>query len=114
MLPPVPVNDMETDWVAMASSDGHLLFHHISELPQMPKGKGIKIINISSAKLKTGEESATAMTVINEDDHLFVRSSKTTKVLKSADMEPFEGERGQRGKKLPPSLRDVDVLRKEE
>ena len=114
MLPPVPVNDMETDWVAMTSSDGHLLFHHISELPQMPKGKGIKIINISSAKLKTGEESATAMTVINENDNLFIRSTKSTKVLKSADMEPYEGERGQRGKKLPPSLRDVDVLRKEE
>ena len=114
MLPPVPVNDMETDWVAMTSSDGHLLFHHISELPQMPKGKGIKIINIPSAKLKTGEESATAMTVINEDDHLFIRSAKTTKVLNSSDMEPYEGERGQRGKKLPPSLRDVDVLRKEE
>ncbi len=114
ILPPVPVNDMETDWVAMTSSDGHLLFHHIAELPQMPKGKGIKIINIPSAKLKTGEESATAMTVINENDNLFIRSIKTTKVLKSNDMEPYEGERGQRGKKLPPSLRDVDVLRKDE
>jgi hypothetical protein len=29
-------------------------------------------------------------------------------------MEPYEGERGQRGKKLPPSLRTVEVLRKEE
>ena len=46
VLPPVAVNDMETDWVAATSSDGHLLFHHIAELPQMPKGKGIKIINI--------------------------------------------------------------------
>ena len=114
ILPPAPVSDMETDWVAMTSNDGHLLFHHISELPQMPKGKGIKIINIPSAKLKTGEEFASAATVINENDHLFIRSSKTTKVMKSDDMEPYEGERGQRGKKLPPALRDVVVLRKEE
>jgi len=114
MLPPVPVSDMETDWVAMTSSDGHLLFHHISELPQMPKGKGIKIINITSAKLKTGEEFATAATVINENDHLYIRAKGGTKVLKTADMAPYEGERGQRGKKLPPKLRDVDVLRKEE
>lgn len=113
VLPPVPVNDMDTDWVAMTSSDGHLLFHHISELPQMPKGKGIKIINIPSARLKSGEEFASAITVINENDHLFIRSNKTTKVLKSADMEPYEGERGQRGKKLPPSLRTVETLRKE-
>lgn len=113
MLPPVPVNDMETDWVAATSSDGHLLFHHIAELPQMPKGKGIKIINVPSAKLKTGEESVTAVTVINEDDKLFIRSATATKVMGSEDMEPFEGERGQRGKKLPPRLREVEVLRKE-
>ena len=113
ILPPVAINDMETDWVAMTSSDGHLLFHHISELPQMPKGKGIKIINIPSAKLKSGEEFASAVTVINENDNLFIRSTKTTKVLKSAEMEPYEGERGQRGKKLPPSLRMVETLRKE-
>ena len=113
VLPPVEVNDMETDWVAAASSDGHLLFHHIAELPQMPKGKGIKIINIPSAKLKTGEESATAITVVNETDNLYIRSKDATKVMKAADMEPFEGERGQRGKKLPPRLRNVDILRKE-
>ena len=34
--------------------------------------------------------------------------------MKAEDMEPFEGERGQRGKKLPPRLRNVDILRKEE
>ena len=113
VLPPVPVNDMESDWVAVTSSDGHLLFHHISELPQMPKGKGIKIINIPSAKLKSGEEFVTAITVVNESDDLYIRSKDATKVMNAEDMEPFEGERGQRGKKLPPRLRDVDVLRKE-
>ena len=65
-------------------------------------------------KLKSGEESVSAITVINENDQLFIRSGKNTKVMKAEDMEPFEGERGQRGKKLPPRLRDVDVLRKEE
>ena len=114
VLPPVAINDIETEWVAATSSDGHLLFHHISELPQMPKGKGIKIINIPSARLKTGEESTTAVTVISEDDNLVIRSGDKTKVMKPEDMEPYEGERGQRGKKLPPSLRKVDSLRKEE
>lgn len=113
VLPPVAINDMETDWVAITSSDGHLLFHHISELPQMPKGKGIKIMNIPSAKLKSGEEFASAITVINEADNLFLRSDKTTKVMDPAEMEPFEGERGQRGKKLPSALRTILTLRKE-
>ena len=113
VLPPVPVNDLEHDWVAAASSEGHLLFHHISELPQMPKGKGIKIINIPSAKLKSGDESVTAITVINEEQSLFIQSGKRHKIMKPDDMENFEGERGQRGRKLPQGFRAVERLRPE-
>lgn len=113
VLPPVPVNDLEHDWVAATSSEGHLLFHHIAELPQMPKGKGIKIINIPSAKLKSGEEYVSAITVINEEQSLFIQSGKRHKVMKPADMENFEGERGQRGRKLPQGFRAVDHLKPE-
>ena len=113
VLAPVAVNDLEHDWVAAASSEGHLLFHHISELPQMPKGKGIKIINIPSAKLKSGEESVVAITVINEEQGLFIQSGKRHKVMKPDDMESFEGERGQRGRKLPQGFRAVECLKPE-
>ena len=111
VLPPVAINDLEHDWVAAASSEGHLLFHHVTELPQMPKGKGIKIINIPSAKLKSGEESVVAITVINEEQGLFIQSGKRHKVMKPDDMENFEGERGQRGRKLPQGFRAVDRLK---
>ena len=110
VLPPAMVNDMDHDWVAVASSEGHLLFHHIAELPQMPKGKGVKIINIPSAKLKSGDESASAITVINEDDSLVIYSGKRHKVLKPEDMEHFEGERAQRGHKLPQGFRSVERM----
>jgi topoisomerase-4 subunit A len=79
----------------------------------MPKGKGIKIINIPSAKLKSGEESVTAISVINEEQSLFIQSGKRHKVMKPADMENFEGERGQRGRKLPQGFRTVERLRPE-
>lgn len=113
VLPPVAVNDLEHDWVAAASSEGHLLFHHIAELPQMPKGKGIKIINIPAAKLKSGEEYVSAITVINEEQGLFIQSGKRHKVMKPVDMENFEGERGQRGRKLPQGFRAVERLKPE-
>jgi len=51
---------------------------------------------------------------MGEDDNLYVRSKDSTKVMKAKDMEPYVGERGQRGKKLPPKLRDVVILKKEE
>ena len=114
VLPPVPVTDMETHWVAVVTNEGRLLIHHIEELPQLPKGKGVKIINIPSAKAKLREEFVTAITVIEQDDHLVIHSGKRHKVLKTADMENFEGERAQRGHKLPQGFRSVERMHPEE
>lgn len=110
VLPPVPVPDLETYWIAIVSNDGKLLIHHIEELPQMPKGKGVKIMNIPTAKAKSGEEFVTAVTVFEQDDNLCILSGKRRKVLKSADMEAYEGERAQRGHKLPQGFRAVERI----
>ena len=114
VLPPVPVADMETHWVAVVTNEGRLLIHHIEELPQLPKGKGVKIINIPSSKAKLREEYVTAITVIEQDDYLVIHSGKRHKVLKTADMENYEGERAQRGHKLPQGFRNVDRMHPEE
>ncbi|MDH5444843.1 MAG: DNA topoisomerase IV subunit A [Gammaproteobacteria bacterium] len=114
VLPPVLVNDMETHWVAAATNEGRLLIHHIEELPVLPRGKGVKIINIPSAKAKSRDEFVTAVTVINEDDSIVIHSGKRHKVLKPEDMEHYEGERAQRGHKLPQGFRSVDRMLPEE
>jgi len=107
VLPPVPVHDMETDWVVAATNDGNMLIHHIAELPQMPKGKGIKILNIPAAKAKNHSEYLSAITVINEDDSLSIYSNKRHKIFEAEDMQDYEGERAQRGRKLPQGYRNV-------
>lgn len=114
VLPPVAVADMETHWVAIVNSDGKLLIHHIAELPQLPKGKGVKIMNIPAAKAKNRQEYVTAITVINEEDNLKIYSGKRYKVLKPEDMEAYEGERAQRGHKLPQGFRIVSRMEPEE
>lgn len=114
VLPPVAVADMETHWVAMVSNEGKLLIHHIADLPQLPKGKGVKIMNIPTAKTKSRQEYATAVTVIDEDDNLKIYSGKRHKVLKPEDMEAYEGERAQRGHKLPQGFRSVSRMEPEE
>ncbi|MCW9025153.1 MAG: DNA topoisomerase IV subunit A, partial [Gammaproteobacteria bacterium] len=110
VLPPIPVTDMETHWVAAVTNTGNLLIHHIEELPILPKGKGVKIINIPAAKLKTRDEYVTAVTVIDQDDDMVIHSGKRHKVLKNAEMEKYEGERAQRGSKLPQGFRNVDRI----
>jgi len=107
VLPPVPVNDMETDWVVAATNDGSMLIHHISELPVLPKGKGIKILNIPPAKAKNHTEYLSAITVINEEDTLSIYSGTRHKVFDASDMQDYEGERAQRGRKLPQGYRNV-------
>ncbi len=114
VLPPVPVADMETHWIAVVTNDGHMLMHHISELPLMPKGKGVKIINIPAEKAKLRQEFVTAITVIEQDDYLVLHSAEQQKILKTAAMEKFEGERAQRGHLLPSSFRKVDRMHPEE
>ncbi len=110
VLPPVTVTDMERDWVAMVSNEGKLLIHHIEELPVLPKGKGVKIMNIPTAKAKSGQEYATAVTVLDEENSLKIYSGKRHKVLTPEEMEPYEGERAQRGIKLPQGFRNVSRM----
>ncbi|MGB5397374.1 MAG: DNA topoisomerase IV subunit A, partial [Gammaproteobacteria bacterium] len=82
--------DLETDRIVAASSEGHMLVTPVADLPQMAKGKGNKIINVPSAKLKTGEELIVAVTVVPADKKLVVHSGKQYKVMKKADLDHFE------------------------
>jgi len=109
VLPPVLVDDMQNNWVAAVTSEGHMLIHHIDEIPIMPKGKGIKIINIPAAARNRGE-TVTAITVVNDEDNIKIHSGKRHKILTQEEMENFEGERAQRGRKLPQGFRSVERM----
>lgn len=110
VLPPVNVPNLENIWVAIVTSAGNMLIHHIEEIPVMPKGKGIKVINISASKLKSREELATAVTVINDRDSLKIDTGKRHKIMTQEEMHEYEGERAQRGRKLPQGFRSVERL----
>ena len=104
------VTDLEEDWVAIVSSEGHLLIIDACELPEMARGKGIKMINIPSKKLKVGEEHACAMAVITGEQKLRIQSGKKHVTLSQADMEHYMAEHGKRGRKLPRGYQKVDSI----
>jgi topoisomerase-4 subunit A len=101
------VLDQETDLVAAVSSEGHLLVFSAKELPLMSKGKGIKLINIPSAKLKSGEEYVVAATTLGEEDSLVIYAGQRHLTLKPDDLEHYFSERGKRGRKLPRGYQKV-------
>ena len=93
-----------------ASSEGHLLCFPIEELPQLAKGKGNKILNIPGAKLKSGEESMAAVCAMPDEGSVVIFSGQRHMTLKYRDLDHYEGERGQRGLKLPQGYRKVSTI----
>ena len=114
VLPPVPVRSLEDDWIVAVSTEGYMLVIPLAELPQMTRGKGNKIINIPSARLKAREEYVAAVRCIQDGEKLTVFAGKKHKTMKAAEVDEFEGERGRRGRKLPRGYQKVDRIRVEE
>ncbi len=110
VLAPTEARDPAQEWVAAVSSIGRLLLTPAKELPVLGKGKGLKIIQIPSAKLKTREEFVTGMVMLGASDTLVLVSGKRTLSLKPRDLEPYRGERGRRGNVLPRGFRQVSRL----
>ncbi len=109
-LPAVPVRDLEHDYIVAVTSEGHMLVTEVSELPQMSRGKGNKIINIPAAKLKAAEEFVSALALIQDGEKLTIHSGKKYKNMKPDEVDSYYGERGRRGLKLPRGYRSVDRL----
>lgn len=113
VLAPTKVNNIKNDWVAAVTSIGRMLMFPISELTLLAKGKGLKIIQIPLAKLKTREEYVVAIIAMGETDKLVVYSGKKHVTLKSADQEYYIGERGRRGNMLARGYRNVIKIKAE-
>jgi topoisomerase-4 subunit A len=107
-LAPRMIQDLDSNYIAAVTNTGNLLLFPIADLPQLAKGKGNKVINIPTAKFKAGEEFVVGMAVLAEKDSLTLLSGKRKLTLKPKDLANFQGERGQRGHKLPRGFQHVD------
>lgn len=110
VMKPVSVDSYEEDWVVTATSEGYMLVLPLKELPRLPRGKGNKIINIPSPRLKSGEEAMAAIALIQPGDKLTVFAGKKHKTMSPAEVDEFDGERGKRGRKLARGYQKVDAL----
>jgi topoisomerase-4 subunit A len=105
---PVP-RDVEC-LVAGVSSIGRLLCFEMEELPELAKGKGVKLINIPTRKYKDGEERLVAACIIPEEGNLQVHTATRMMTLKWNDLDDYYGERALRGSLLPKGWRKVERL----
>ena len=110
VLSPVPVSDIEQSLVVAVSNEGRMLVFPLSELPQLARGKGNKLINIPSSRLQSRDEFMVSVSVITIGQQLLVHSGKRYLNLKLSDLEHYRGERGRRGNKLPRGFQKVDKI----
>lgn len=109
-LPPLIITDRESQYVAALTNEGHLLIFPLADLPELPRGKGNKIIQIPTAKVTAREEYCACIAIVFENSTLVLQSGKRQLSLKPSDLQHFHGERGRRGNLLPRGFRGVTTM----
>lgn len=102
--------DSEDALVALVSNEGRMLVFPLSEVPELARGKGNKLLSIPSSRLQSREEFVVDCAVVPAGGALQVYSGKRHLSMKGKDLEHYIGERGRRGHKLPRGFQKVDGL----
>ena len=106
----VPVEQAEQTEVACLTTAGQLLVFKLEELPQLPRGKGVKLVQIPGNKFKSGEETLKAVVLLSPGRSLKVFAGSRHLTIKGRDLDAYRGERGKRGGRLPRGFQRVEGL----
>ncbi len=93
--------------IVCASSDGYLLAFPLSELPELAKGKGNKLINVPPKRLKEGLEHMVGMVVKDARSDILVWAGQRYLRMNNRDLDHYRGDRAKRGRKLPRGFQRV-------
>jgi len=103
-LLPCLTRDPTKDRYALATAEGRLLVFPLSELPEMAKGKGNKLVTLK------GEDRILAACVVPAGTSLTLLCGKRSLTLKPSDFEGYIGARASRGGHLPRGFQRVDSM----
>lgn len=110
VLRPCMVADADSDRLVAVSNEGRMLVIPASDLPEMVRGKGNKIIGIPAKAVADRSEYVVDVLAVPEGGKVRLNSGKRHLVLRAADLNAYEGERGRRGNKLPRGFQKVDSI----
>lgn len=112
VLPPleIPPLALEELSLAVVTNLGRLLVFSLTELPQLSRGKGNKLIDISAKAAANREEFVKALAILPPAASLEVTAGARKLTLKAAELAAFAGARARRGKSLPKGFQKVTSL----
>ena len=107
------VEDIESQFVAVVTNRARLLIFPVSELPQLSKGKGNKLIQITTKDFIAGEEFVVGICTIKDNQKLRVQYGKNGKKHKNYSFEDlinFVSHRARKGLILPGVFNKADSI----
>ena len=110
LLLPRLISDISLQLIACVSNVGRLLVFALTELPELARGKGNKIISIPTAKVLSREEWVVDIQILSPGQVLTVHAGRRHFTLNHSDLSAYHGKRGQRGNRLPRGLQNVTSL----
>lgn len=114
VIQPKRIKDPTDAVLAVLSNEGRLLVFPLTDVPELNKGKGQKLIQIPPAKVLSREEYVVAALPVANDDVLVIYAGQRFIKLKQKDLEQYQGERGRRGSKLPRGFQNVSKMEVED
>jgi topoisomerase-4 subunit A len=109
-IAPTAVPEGEEPLLAALNSEGRLLTFPVTDLPELPRGKGNKIFGISTKKSLVEPETLVAVAAVAPGQTLKVLCGDRTMSLSYRELGDYRGERGQRGAVLPRGWRKAEGL----
>ena len=103
--------DFQEYFMAAVTEGGRMLAMPLAQLPELPKGKGNKIIQIHLREFESRVDFLKFLVLFRSGASLLVQAGKRQFTLTPGNLQEFTGERGQRGKKLPRGFQKVESVK---
>ena len=113
LTPAIVPSDKSLVCISIVDADGEngrLLAFPVTDVPEMPRGKGNKLFNIPTALAAERAEVVVGMTVVEPGGSLLVHTGERAMTLSWGDLKDYRGARAQRGAVLPRGWRRVTRL----
>jgi len=107
VLPPLEIHHPD-DMLLVISAAGRMLMFPVSDLPELSKGKGNKIISITAAEAEKGDKLA-YLFILPAQSTLTIHAGKRKIKMRPEELQKVRGERGRRGT-LMRGLQRIDKI----
>jgi topoisomerase-4 subunit A len=103
---PLLCADVTNSYLALVNDEGYLLIIPVKDIPTLPKGKGVKLMQIGKQKNSALKHAV----LLRKEQSLKIFIGKREFSLSPRDWQAYQGERARRGKQLPKAFLHVQAL----